>query len=198
MPAKIVRLHTAADRLRQEDAQQLRRLILDFANLPPRASREIIHAIDLATAVDEGWTFLMINPMQNAAVVGWLCKHSARPSIAAHLWAQMLTATDRETGEVLLSRDELAERVGARPNGVTDVLRELEQIGAITRGREKIPGLRGSGRLVVLINSRVATKLAGVARVKAQQAAQPLSAPVLANTTLRGSAGQKRTKVLPK
>ena len=198
MPAKLIRLHTPADRLRQDDAQQLRQLILAFGNCPARASREILHAIDLATASADGWTFLMINPQQNAAVVGWLARHSVRKGIAAHLWAEMLTATDRDTGEVLLSRDELANRVGTRPNGITDVLGELEAIGAISRRRERVPGMSGPGRVVVMINSRVATRLAGRAREQAQKDAQPVSEPVLPSTTGRRKLTNQHTIVLVK
>ena len=178
MAATITTLRTSADRLRQEAAQKLRQLVLNIENLPNRAAREIVQAIDKQTASERGWTFIMISPDQNAAVVGWIGKNARRPSMTNHLWATMLTAAHRETGEVMLTRDEMAQRVDDLPNAITDALRELESIGALSRRREPVPGMRGAGRLVVYLNSRVATHLGGAARDRAQDGNQPLKIAV--------------------
>ena len=64
----------------------------------------------------------MLSPDQNAAVARWLSKHSTRPKVALVLWQELFTALRRDTGEVMLTRDELAERVGARPEHVSRVM----------------------------------------------------------------------------
>src|SRR3954452_3492771 len=121
MAAQIARLRTKADRLRSDTAAQLRQLVLEYPGLPERARGEIIGTIDRQTASEAGWTFVMLSPEQNAAVVRWLRQHSERPVLALALWGELFTALRRDTGEIVLTREELAERVSARPNHVSGV-----------------------------------------------------------------------------
>jgi CRP-like cAMP-binding protein len=174
MAAQIARLRTKADRLRSDTAAQLRRLVLDYPGLPERARGEIIGTIDRQTASEAGWTFVMLSPEQNATVVRWLRQHSQRPVLALVLWGELFTALRRDTGEVMLTRDELAERVGATSGEVSRIMHELAGIGAIIVHREKVAGMRGPGRAVYLMNPNVATNLTGAARDKAQAAAPRL------------------------
>src|SRR3954462_13280002 len=131
MAAQIARLRTKADRLRSDTAAQLRQFVLEFDGLPERARGEIIGAIDRQTASEAGWTFVMLSPEQNAAVVRWLRQHSRQPTMALALWGELFTALRRDTGEIMLTRDELAERVGTSPGEVSRVMRELASMGAI-------------------------------------------------------------------
>ena len=174
MAAQIARLRTKADRLRSDTAAQLRQLVLEYPGLPERTRGEIIGTIDRQTAGEVGWTFVMLSPEQNAAVARWLGKNSSRPKIALVLWQELFTALRRDTGEIMLTREELAERVGTHPDHVSRVMHELASIGAIIVHREKVAGMRGPGRAVYLMNPNVGTHLAGAARDKAQAAAGPL------------------------
>jgi predicted transcriptional regulator len=174
MAAQIARLRTKADRLRSDTAAVLRQLVLTFDGLPERARGEIVAAIDRETASEGRWTFVMLSPEQNAAVVRWLRQHSQRPVLALALWSELFTALRRDTGEIMLTRDELAERVGASPGEVSRVMHELASIGAIIIRREKVAGMRGPGRAVYIMNPTVATNLTGGARDKAQAAAPRL------------------------
>src|SRR3954470_6198521 len=131
MAAQIARLRTKADRLRSDTAAQLRQLVLEYPGLPERARGGIIGTIDRQTASEAGWTFVMLSPEQNAAVMRWLRQHSQRPVLALALWGELFTALRRDTGEVMLTRDELAERVGATPGEVSRVMHELAGIGAV-------------------------------------------------------------------
>ena len=175
MGAGIVRLRTKADRLRSDTAAELRQLILDYPTLPERARGEIVAAIDRQTASESGWTFVMLSPEQNATVVRWLRQNSRRPVLALAVWSELFTALRHDTNEIMLSREELAERVDAHPDEVSRVMTELVNAGAIKRDREKVPGMRGRGRAVYIMNPLVGTHLAGAARDRAQAAA-----PVLA------------------
>src|SRR3954465_243720 len=107
MAAGITRLRTKADRLRSDTAAELRQMILEYPTLPERARGEIIAAIDRETASENGWTFVMLGPEQNAAVVRWLRQHSRYPTLAPALWAELFTELRRDTGEILLTRDQL-------------------------------------------------------------------------------------------
>src|SRR3954469_8741386 len=125
MAAKIARLRTKADRLRSDTAAQLRQLVLEYPGLPERARGEIIGAIDRQTASEARWTFVMLSPEQNAAVVRWLRQNSRQPTMALALWGELFTALRRDTGEIVLTRDELAERVDTHPNKLSTVTPEL-------------------------------------------------------------------------
>jgi len=87
MPARIVRLRTRQDRIEVAESADLRRMIAERPGLPERARGEIIAAIDRETASANRWTFVMLSPTQNRAVVRWLLEHSSRPQRAVDLWA---------------------------------------------------------------------------------------------------------------
>ena len=57
MAATLRRLRTKADRLRAEQAEALRQLVLDYPDLPEQPRGEIVAAIDRHTAAENGWTF---------------------------------------------------------------------------------------------------------------------------------------------
>jgi CRP-like cAMP-binding protein len=168
MAAGIVRFRTKADRLRADTAAELRQFVIEYPALPERARGEIVAAIDRQTASEAGWTFVMLSPDQNAAVMRWLRQESRRPVLALAVWGELFTKLRRDTGEVMLSREELAERVGATADDVSRVMGELAKVGAIVVHRERIAGVRGPGRAVYFMNPNVATHLAGAARDRAQ------------------------------
>lgn len=116
----------------------------------------------------------MIGPGQNPAIVRWLRRHSRQPIRAPTLWAEPFTALRRDTGEVMLTCDEPAERVGTDPDTVCRIMGELAKAGAVITRRERMPGVRGPGRAVYFMNPRVGTHLAGAARDKAQAKAPAL------------------------
>jgi predicted transcriptional regulator len=90
------------------------------------------------------------------------------------LWAELLDNMRRDTGEVAMTRDELAEAVGISSAEVSRTMGELEILGAISKTRQKIAGMRGPGVVRYFINPMIATNLTGQARDKAQLAAPQL------------------------
>ena len=116
MAARIARLRTKADRLRADAAAKLRRLVLDHPGLPERARGEIVGAIDCADRQRGRMDVRDAQPEQNAAVMRWLRSNRNVPTIALALWGELFTALRHDTGQVMLTRDELAERVGTRPD----------------------------------------------------------------------------------
>jgi hypothetical protein len=173
MAAKVHRLLSKPDRLRHEQAAQLRAALLPFEHDMPGQVRELIGYIDRKTAAEAGWTFIMISAEQNRAVVHWLEANSRRPMQAMDLWSLLFTRVDRDTGEVLLTRDQLAELVDDTPDNVSAIMGELERIGAIIRRRERVAGMRGPGRVHYFMNPVVGTHLAGGERDTAQADAPP-------------------------
>jgi hypothetical protein len=169
MAATITALQTRPDRLRADQAELLRQALLPFAEEMPDAVRQLKRHIDRATASRHRWTFIMLSPSQNDAVVNYLAEHSSRPVVAMRLWAACFTSMDLDTGEITLSRHELAARIRDTPQHVSTIMSELEKFGAISRRRT-------SGQSVVryYMNPRVATHLAGIERDQAQAAAPQL------------------------
>jgi len=174
MAATLHRLVTRRDRITEQDGQKLREMVAAYPGLPDRLRSELIAQIDRRTAAKNGWTFVMLSPAQNAAVVSWIVQNSKRPQVAVRLWAELFTAMRTDTGEITLTRDELAERVRETVQNVSTIMTELEGIGAISRRRQKVAGMRGPGMARYFMNSRVATHLSGAAREEAQAAAPPL------------------------
>jgi hypothetical protein len=174
MAATLRQLRTKADRLLADQAAELRQLVLEYPALPERARGEIVAAIDRQAAAENGWTFVMLSPSQNKAVQRWLVENSRRPQKATILWAELFDHLRRDTGEIMLTRDELAELVGEHPSHVSEIMHELASIGAIITHRERVAGMRGPGRAVYLMNPNVATNLTGAARDRAQAAAPRL------------------------
>jgi hypothetical protein len=174
MAAAILRHRTRRDRLRAEQAEELRQLVVAFPGLPGHAKTALVAAIDHETASEAKWTFVMLSPSQNRTVVSWLLEHSRRPRKAAELWALLFEHLRYDTGEIALTREEMAAEIGVPGNHVSQLMTELEGIGAISRRQEKVPGMRGRGRVVYFMNPNVATRLAGAARDKAQAEAPKL------------------------
>ena len=110
----------------------------------------------------------MVTTSQNLAVVRWISENSARPHKANLLWALIFDHVHPNTGEIMLSREELAERIGDQPRSVSTLMSELASINAVER--------RKSGRSVkYFLNPNIATHLPGAAsREAARDAAGPL------------------------
>jgi len=169
-PATITRLRTRPERLRQEQGEQLRQMVLAF-DLPEQPVAEIVAAIDRQTAETFKWTFIMLSPSQNSAVVSWLADHSRRPIKALRLWARLFELMRHDTGEIVATRAQIADHVGITPRDVSEIMSELASINAVYRWRE--------GRGVrYFMNANVATCLTGMRREQAQAAQQPVLAVV--------------------
>jgi hypothetical protein len=170
----IVQLKTKPDRLRQDQADLLRQAILPFEDQLPDAVRSLIGHIDRQTASRNKWTFVMLSPEQNAIVVDYLAQHSKRPLVAMRLWALCFKHLRTDTGEILLTREEIAEKLNQRAPEISEMMSELVDFGAIIRRRQKVGGMKGPGMVHYFMNPRVATHLSGKERDEAQEQAPPL------------------------
>ena len=168
MAAKLARLRSKADRLRAEQAAELRQMVLSLPGLPDGVVGSLIAHIDQQTAAENGWPFVMMSPVDNARVVEWLAVNSAMPIVAIRLWSKLFLHLRWDTGEIMQTRDELAGAVGVQPGKISAVMSELEGLGAISKKRVKVAGMRGPGVVRYFMSPCVATHLTGAARDRAQ------------------------------
>lgn len=178
MAAKVARFQSKASQVQAEQAAELRQMVLSVEGLPPDLVGQLLANIDRRIAAENGWTFVMMSPDDHDRVVEWLAAHSVVPVVAMRLWSKLFRHLRWDTGEVMQTREELAEAVGVAPGKVSVVMTELESIGAISRQRVKIAGMRGPGAVRYFMNPTVATHLTGAARDKAQEQAPKVAAEV--------------------
>ena len=91
---------------------------------------------------------------------------SKRPHLATRLLLHMEAAARSDTGEVLLTRGDLADRCEALPRDISTVLSELERGGVLCR-------VRVGRRVRVFLNSRLMTGLPEGEHEAAQAAERP-------------------------
>ena len=171
MSAALHRFRSKRDRLKEQQRETLRQLVIDFAEgggVSDEAISPIMSVIDAQTASSKGWTFVMISPQENAAVVNWLLQNSKRPRAAVRVWAECFTGLRMDTGEIVISRSKLAARVGIPPQHVSNIMTELESINAISR-------IRAGRGVRYFMNPNVGTCLKGRSRDAAQAAAVQLT-----------------------
>jgi DNA-binding transcriptional ArsR family regulator len=164
----VVKLRTRRARAAEAGIDRLRSAVLeaDDGSSPEIVSR-VVTLLERELSARSGWRFIMVEPVLYAQVVNYLAEHSRRKLKAVQLWAQLFTMLPPDSNEVLLSREELAQAIGLQPRTVSEIMGELEAIGAVYRRRE--------GRGVrYFVHPKLGTHLTGAIRDKAQAEAPAL------------------------
>jgi len=147
MMSDVIALPAKQRRLRKEQAEALQQLIFDF-DLDETAKAIIDNAIyRLIDESKERWPFVRISPAQFFFVVKATSK-AKRPDLTLRVWNMALTYMRWDTGEILVSREQLAEDAATNPVEVSRAMTELTKIGAILKTR------RGQ-RVVYSINPQI-------------------------------------------
>lgn len=164
---RVANLAAAAREKRAEQSRQLVKLARTFG-IDGDVLQRIDEAAEFHVVARDRERFIMVTTSQNLAVVRWISDNSARPHKANLLWALIFDHVHPNTGEIMLSREELAERIGDQPRSVSTLMSEFASINAIERRKE--------GRQVkYFLNPNIATHLPGAsAREAARDAAGPL------------------------
>lgn len=100
----------------------------------------------------------------------------SRPNQVRHAFDLAMLNLRQDTGEIMLTRDQLAEKIGCASKHVSTIMGTLETMGVVRRERRRIPGLQGRGMAVYFINPHVAWN--GDLGVRKQEAAR-YEAPTL-------------------
>jgi predicted transcriptional regulator len=127
----------------------------------------------------------MLYPDQNRTIVQYLKQHSSRPLQALEVWAHCFEHLNSETGEIRLTRAEIATLAGISENSVSIIMSELKNRNAILSRRTKVAGMRGQGAVRYYMNPNVATHLPGKARDQAQAAAPKVARAAPKQTSLQ-------------
>src|SRR3954452_7132524 len=120
----VTRLRTrrdASDRATLEAVRGMLEGVAGAAGLVAYVEREL--------AATRGWRFVMVDPVAYADVIAHLRRHSRRPLVAMELFTRLFSYLPPDGNE-------LARVAGCTPNNVTDVMRELEAVGAVYKRRE--------------------------------------------------------------
>ncbi len=169
--AQVVRLATQQQRTEREAsaavAEQLSLLSPETLDRLPMQARIAIsratHALQRHARPDteEGlWPggFTMLSRAQTAAI--WDAIRALppddRPNHVRHAFDLVLLNLQQDTGEVMLTRDQLAERVGCARENMSRIMGTLERMGVIRRERRRVEGMQGRGVAVYFVNPHVA------------------------------------------
>ena len=168
---QVVRLQAKQQRTQRETAaslaEQLRQLPDELLGQLPGGVRLAIsqatHGLHKHARPDteEGlWPggFTMLSRAQTKAIWDAIRALPAddRPGHVRHAFDLVILNLRQDTGEVMLTRDQLAKEIGCDPNHVSNVMGTLERMGVISRERRRIEGMRGPGVAVYFINPHVA------------------------------------------
>jgi len=169
MSAHIKRLQTKPQQEAQEQVEQLELLLAQHPYLDEKKVASLLWDARKKANLQEKntWTFIMISPTQNDLVVEWLLDNSKRPTSAFRLWTKLFKVIDVQTGQIMLTRKELAQEINIKSCHVSSIMSELESIGAIIKHKE------GRG-VIYYMNPHVGTHLPQEVREKAQQIAPKL------------------------
>jgi len=138
MSAYIKRLYPKEKQIKQQDLFELQEILERFPELKEKDISNLVWKIkrENKLADPNTWTFIMISPEQNKLVVNWLDENSTQPRKSVRLWALLFENIHRETGQIMLSRQELADKMNLRPNNVSRIMSELEGINAILKKKD--------------------------------------------------------------
>lgn len=161
--AVIRRLVQPDDVFRRDEAERLRSFLAterDAASPDRRFLYDAV-AVDIDRRTASSGTkefFLMVYP-EFSLVAEWLAANSSRKLVALRLWALLLGHVDRNTGDIALSRDEIADMLKVPAADISRVTSELVECCALTRRRVRVPGMRGAGVVRYGLNPLVGTHL---------------------------------------
>lgn len=167
MGADVTSLERSRYSRRQREAEKLEAMLREIPEITPQGASHIALGYLARVSKPEATEpFIMITPSQNAAVVDWIDANSKRRNEAHRLWARLYTAVHPSSGEIMLTREELAERLNILPRDVSTIMTELASIGAIQREKR--------GRAVrYLMSQHIATHQPIGAKLDQTRAATP-------------------------
>jgi len=144
MTAKIKRFQLKEKQEKQQDLLELLSILERFPELNERKISSLLWEVKRKNKINlpEDWTFIMISPEQNLVVVNWLISKSKRPLNAVKLWALLFDNVHRETGQIMLTRQELANKLNVHAANVTHIMKPRTPSNSVNLKRVDCSSLR--------------------------------------------------------
>jgi len=138
MAAYIKRLQPKEQQKSQEKLKELQLLLSEMPELNEQKVSALLWDAKKKANLQEPntWTFVMISPQQNRSVIQWIMNNSKRRNEAVQLWALLFENMHRETGQIMMTRLEIAKELNIQSYHVTRIMSELESIHAILKRKE--------------------------------------------------------------
>ena len=164
--AEVVRLVPNAERQRRAAVRNLSLALAEVARLAPdvlsestsdNVRRELHPYAGAPEATGKPEDFFMLTIQAISAVWDWIrgLPREDRPQDVRLVLDKALTSMRWDTGEVMLSRDALAEKAGIPVDRVSRAMSVLAREGVIERSTVREPNKRGRGSVKYFINSHV-------------------------------------------
>jgi CRP-like cAMP-binding protein len=163
--AEVVRLTTRPERVKRETAAAIVAQLLLFSeqDLPAQPRAAILNALARVTHPDTetsiwGVGYMMIHRRETKVVWDAIRQlpRKDRPQEVRHCFDLVLLNIRQDNGEIMMTRDEMAEEIGCAPREVSKAMNVLWRMGVLERELRKVAGMRGPGMVVWFINPHVA------------------------------------------
>lgn len=189
MASKVVRFIAKREKVERERAADLMAAV--EAMCPPPALlvqlRRVVsrHTKPDASPWPGGFSMVSLEWIGRAWKAIDALKGKDRPKDVRRAFDAVLLNLSPDTGEVLLSRDELAEAMGVSPDKASAAMSVLVRLGLVQREYLPVEGMRGRGMVRYAINAHVAWN--GSLRERQLKAAQQSLPLRLVHDAARGS-----------
>jgi CRP-like cAMP-binding protein len=183
MKANVYRLLPNRARIKRQEAAEVSAMVA-ATNLPRHLKERVRHELYRAVEPDSERSpfgkYVMLSVQQIGAIWDALRALPAkdRPQEVRHAFDLCVLNLRQDTGEVMLTRDEIAERMGIAPRKVSEAMGVMERMGIIIKGeRRRVEGLRGRGVASYFVNPHAAWNgLLELQKIEARRQTPPLLA----------------------
>lgn len=160
---RVVRLVPARERVRRDVVREISGFLAGVSevDLPAFARGQVLNALFRCAEPDceRSWgPFVMMSVADVDRIQREIWALPARDRRVTVLRAFHLVLCNLrvDTGEVMLTREELAERLDCSADRVSEAMSTLFRLGVILKQYRKVPGVRGPGMVVYFVNPDVA------------------------------------------
>jgi hypothetical protein len=158
----IVKFKNKAQILTAEQAARVEEQLKLFPPelLPEQPLHAILNTLYQLKEEDKAdtWVFSMVGRKKVIAISRTIrnLPPSMRPHQTLETFLYVLLNVRQDTGEIMLTRDEIADEIKTTSDNISNVMGTLEKMGVIRREYRKVAGMRGRGMVVYFINPDVA------------------------------------------
>jgi CRP-like cAMP-binding protein len=162
MKANVYRLLPNRERIKRQEAAEVSAMIAGTSlplHLKERVRHELYRAVEPDSTRSPFGVYVMLSVQQIGAIWDALRALPAkdRPQEVRHAFDICVLNLRQDTGEVMLTRDEIAERMKIASRDVTKAMGVMERLGIIIKGdRRRVEGLRGRGIVPYFVNPHAA------------------------------------------